>query len=199
MSGAPKATSGVRGAVVCAAVLGPGGPRGSAFRVPIRAAGPRLLLALAMLLSAGACGFRLRGTLDVPAELNPMLIEAPQGSRVRGAIVERLEGSQVRLAQGRQDARVVVRLGNERQSSRVIAVDRDGKVLARELLFGVDFEAVAPDGKSLVPKQDVDVVRSYDNPDVEVLGKQREAELIMEDMVNDAADRILIRLRAALL
>lgn len=158
-----------------------------------------LLLAAAILLATGACGFRLRGYADIPPELNPMLIEGAPGSRVERAILERLEGSQVRLAQRPQDARVIVRLGNQRESSRVLAVDRDGKVLARELYFGVDFEAVTPDGKILVPKQTVDVVRSYDNPDVEVLGKQEEAEMILEDMVSDAADRILIRLRAALL
>jgi LPS-assembly lipoprotein len=42
-------------------------------------------------------------------------------------------------------------------------------------------------------------VRTYENPDVEVLGKQLEADLIYEDLAQDAADRILARLRAKLL
>ena len=42
-------------------------------------------------------------------------------------------------------------------------------------------------------------MRGFDNPDTEVLGKQLEGELIYQDMIDDAADRVLIRLRAALI
>ena len=42
-------------------------------------------------------------------------------------------------------------------------------------------------------------MRGFDNPDTEVLGKQLESELIYQDLIEDAADRVLIRLRAALI
>ena len=93
---------------------------------------------------------------------------------------------------------MIVRIGKESRTSRVVAVDRDGKALASELYYGVTFDAVSGDGKQLVPKQTIDVVRGYEDPDVEVLGKQLEAELIYADMFSDAANRILHRLRAAL-
>jgi LPS-assembly lipoprotein len=157
-----------------------------------------LILVLVASLATSACGFKLRGQLDIPPELNPILIQ-PRGSQVATEMIQRLQGSQVRLAARPQDARVIVRISNENRSSRVVAVDRNGKVLARELHLGLTFDAVAPDGKQLVQQQSIDVVRSYENPDVEVLGKQLEAEMIYEDMVSDAANRILTRLRAALL
>ena len=156
-------------------------------------------LLLAASLATGGCGFKLRGQVEIPPELNPMYLQAGAGSPVRRAIVQQLQGSQVQLAASPQSARVIIRISNERRTSRVTAVDRDGKVLARELYLGVTFEAVVPDGKPLVPKQTIDVVRGYENPDVEVLGKQLEANLLYEGMVADAANRILNRLRAALL
>jgi LPS-assembly lipoprotein len=162
---------------------------------------PALTLAVLLIgaLLTSACGFKLRGQVEIPPELNPLFLQAPAGSAVRAAIVEQLQGSQVQLAEKPQDARVVVRITNESRSSRVAAVDRDGKALANELHFRVAFDAVGPDGKQLVSPQTLDVVRSYDNPDVEVLGKQLEADLIYEDMIRDAANRMLNRLRALLL
>ena len=157
-----------------------------------------LVLIMVALLASSACGFKLRGQIEIPPELNPMFIQ-PQGSQVRNQIVQQLQGSQVQLAARPQDARVIVRISNERRSSRVVAVDRDGKVLARELYLGLTFDAVAPDGELLVPPQSIDVARTYEDPDVEVLGKQLEAEMIYAGMLSDAANRILNRLRAALL
>lgn len=154
-------------------------------------------LLLAALLATGACGFKLRGDVEVPAELSPVFVQARRGSPVGNEIVRHLQGSQVQLAAGPRQARTIIRLGNERRSSRVVAVDRDGKVLARELHYGLTFDAVTPDGKQLVPQQSLDLVRSYEDPGAEVLGKQLESELIYTDMFSDAADRILTRLRVA--
>jgi LPS-assembly lipoprotein len=158
-----------------------------------------ITLTLAILLTTSACGFKLRGPVEIPPELNPMYIQSSPGSPMRGAVVQQLQGSQVRLASGPQDARVIVRIGNESRTSRVVAVDQNGKVLASELHYRVTFDAVDPSGKQLVPQQNIDVVRSYENPDVEVLGKESEAALIYREMFTDAANRILDRLRAALL
>lgn len=170
-------------------------------RVPSDLLSRDLILGAFCLLTAaiGACGFQLRGAVDIPPELNPIYIESAPGSPVRAALYQQLQGSQVRLAAQPQDANVILRISNERRSSRVIAVDRNGKVLARELQYRLLFEAVTVGGKELVPKQGIDVLRSYENPDVEVLGKQLEAQMIYQDMYIDAANRMLIRLRAALL
>ena len=106
--------------------------------------------------------------------------------------------SGVPVAASAADARLIVRILGESRSSRVAAVDRDGKVIASELHYRVFFDAVAPDGTALLSSETLDLVRTYENPDVEVLGKQQEAELIYQDLIEDAADRILMRLRVAL-
>lgn len=155
---------------------------------------------VAALLTAGlgACGFKLRGVVDVPPELAPIYVQASPGSPVGEAMMRSLAVSGVPLAASSADARLIVRILGESRSSRVAAVDRDGKVIASELHYRVVFDAVAPDGTALRSSETLDLVRTYENPDVEVLGKQQEAELIYEDLVEDAADRILMRLRVAL-
>jgi LPS-assembly lipoprotein len=160
----------------------------------------RLLLWVALLaLGLSSCGFHLRGEVEIPPDLNPLFIQAPAGSPVAQALVDRLRGTQVRLAASAKEAKLVVRIQSERRSSRVVAVDRSGKVLSYELHFQVTFDALGADGKERLARQEVDLVRGFDNPDTEVLGKQLESELIYQDLIEDAADRVLIRLRAALI
>jgi len=155
-------------------------------------------LLLVALLATSACGFRLRGGVEISPELSPVFVQARHGSPVGNEIIQQLQGSRIQLATGPRQARTIIRISNERRSSRIIAVDRGGKVLARELHYGLTFDAVTPDGKQLVPQQSLDLARSYEDPAVEVLGKQSERELIYTDMFGDAADRILTRLRATL-
>lgn len=145
------------------------------------------------------CGFHLRGAVEIPPELSPMFIQAPAGSAVAKAIEEQVSGGSVKLAAGAADARLIVRILSEDRLNRVAAVDANGKTLAYELHYIVRFDAVARDGKQLVPPQKLDLIRNFDNPDVEVLGKQLEEEMIYNDLAVDAADRILMRLRAVLL
>ncbi|MGE5153807.1 MAG: LPS assembly lipoprotein LptE [Bdellovibrio bacteriovorus] len=171
------------------------------------ASGPRVWLPCPawLLLSATlaatllvGCGFHLRGAVEIPPELNPLYIQAAPGSPVQRAIEDQLTGSAVKLAAGPGPAKLILRILSETRFSRVAAVDSSGKVLAYELHYLVHFDAVGKDGKERMPPQTLDLVRTFDNPDVEVLGKQLEEELIFQDFATDAADRILMRLRAVL-
>jgi LPS-assembly lipoprotein len=157
------------------------------------------ILAVLMPLALAGCGFHLRGAVEVPPELSPMHIQAAAGSAVRTAIEDQVRGGSVRLASDASDARLILRILSESRSNRVAAVDANGKILAYELHYLIRFDAVAADGRLLVPPQTLDLIRNFDNPDVEVLGKQLEEEMIYNDLAVDAADRILMRLRAVLL
>ena len=155
------------------------------------------LLALAV-VAAGGCGFHLRGTLEIPEGLAPLYIQAGTGSPVAAAIRDQLAGGAVPLADSPTKAKLILRILSESRSSRVVATDYAGKVLAYELYYPVVFDAVTADGKERIPKTKLDLIRTFDNPDVEVLGKQLEEAQIYQEFAVDAADRILTRLRTAL-
>jgi LPS-assembly lipoprotein len=168
-------------------------------RPDVRAARhPAVLLILALVcLSQLGCGFRLRGAVEIPAELNPIHIQAV-GSPVGQALLDQLAGSDVVVTQTAADAKLILRILGEGRSSRVVAVDSAGRVLAYELHYLVRYDAVMADGTQMLAPQLLDLTRTFDNPDVEVLGKQLEEELIYQDFARDAADRILMRLRVTL-
>lgn len=158
----------------------------------------RLTAALAVALLAG-CGFHLRGAAEIPPELNPLYIQAPARSPVRRAIEDQLLGSAVHLTDKPAEAKLMVRIRSEQRSSRIAAVSTAGRALAYELHYLVTFDAIDATGETKVPSRTLDLIRTFDNPDVEVLGKQLEQDLIYEDFAFDAADRILMILRAVLL
>ncbi|EGV19436.1 LPS-assembly lipoprotein LptE [Thiocapsa marina] len=173
----------------------------SASRVRLLASArfARLLVLGLVCLAQLGCGFHLRGVVEIPTELNPLYIQAAGNSPVREALVDQLAGSEVALAATAGEARLILRIFSESRSSQVVAVDSSGRVLAYELHYFVSYDAVTPDGAQKVPAQSLDLVRNFDNPDVEVLGKQLEEALIYQDFARDAADRILMRLRVTLL
>lgn len=158
-----------------------------------------LLVVVLVCLSQAGCGFRLRGVVAIPADLNPIYIQAGGGSPVRAALIDQLVGSDVRVSPTPADAKLILRILGESRFSRVVAVDSSGRVLAYELHYLVRYDGIAPDGTQKVPPQTLDLMRNFDNPDVEVLGKQLEEAMIYEDFARDAADRILMRLRVTLI
>lgn len=157
----------------------------------------RLGLAAALVAALAACGFHLRGAVSIPAGLEPIYVQG--GGPVQQAIDDRLQGSAVKLTKSPTDAGLVLRILGQSRSSRVVAVDRGGKALAYALEYQVRFDAVDAGGVQVIPPQSLTLERTFDdNPDVAVLGKQLESDIIYQDLAGDAADQVLLRLRAAL-
>jgi len=164
-----------------------------------RALGRAVWLLLALTLGSGAgCGFQLRGAVDIPKAQTPVLVEASGQSLVAGLLRDRLQLSGIPLAAQARDARTIVRILTESRRSRVGALDRSGKIIASELFFTLKFDARDAAGKPLLESRGLELSRTFENPDVEVLGKQQEAEILYAEMAEDATTQVLAMLRAAL-
>jgi LPS-assembly lipoprotein len=157
-----------------------------------------LVLMLVILSLVTACGFHLRGAVDIPPNLSPVFVEAPGNSAVGVALKDRFQVSGVQQTTSAKDARALVRILSESRRSRVGALDSNGKVIATELFLNLRFDARAATGKTLVEPQALEMSRTFENADVEVLGKQLEAEILYAEMTEDMTTQILAMLRAAL-
>lgn len=155
------------------------------------------ILFIAMLL--GGCGFQLRGAVEIPPELSPVYVQASPVSRIGRALQIALRGSGAEVTVVPQEAAILIRIMEESEDERVNAVSSQGKVVAKDLLYRVSFDAIRSDGGQLVQHQTIKLSREHVNPEEEVIGKAEEAELIRRDMAEDMADRILQRLKAQLL
>jgi LPS-assembly lipoprotein len=160
-------------------------------------AGGLVLLVFAWAAAVAGCGFHLRGGVDVPPGLSPVFVRG--GGLVARSVETRLVGSGVSVTANAASAGLLLEILSEAPGSRVVAVDLDGKALAYMLTYRVRFAATTGTGEPLVEPQQLTLDRTFDdNPDVSVLGKQQELDIVYSDMADDAADQVILRLRAAL-
>ena len=155
-----------------------------------------LVLALAI-VTAGGCGYQLRGAASLPPDLDGIHVAGPPDIGAAVALV--LDGGGIEVQSARDSARAVLRLGDERFDRRVLSVDPNtGKEREFELLYQVAFEVTGADGEELLPKQTVSLVRDYVFDADAVLGKSREQDVLQAEMRRDAAARIVRRVAASL-
>ena len=155
-----------------------------------------LVLALAIGAIAG-CGYRLRGAVALPPDLDTVHVAGP--AEIGAALTQVLDSGGVRIRSARDPATMVLRLSDERLSRRTLSFDTNtGKEREFELAYQVAFELVGADGEELVPRQTISLLRDYVfDPDV-VLGTSREQDVLRDEMRRDAATRIVRRITASL-
>ena len=156
-----------------------------------------VLLILTAILSG--CGFQLRGLASLPASISPLAIEGVgDDSDLRTALTTQIEDAGVRVISDKGEANSVLRITDRRSDRRITALDRNGKVIEYELLESLRFDLTDDAGRALVAPQAVNVVQSYVNPEIEVLGKQQEEESLRRGMRLDLAGQLVRRLETQL-
>lgn len=148
-----------------------------------------LLLALAVTLTG--CGFRLRGTYDIPAAYQHISVisDNPYGD-LSLMLKERLRNAGLSLADAGDTSAADLRIVSEGLKERTLSVFENGQVAEYELLYTVQVQ-VKPAGNYEPVTQEIRVQRQYqDDPD-KALAKSREKELLLTEMRQTAADRVL--------
>ncbi|MCU7554330.1 LPS assembly lipoprotein LptE [Alteromonas sp. ASW11-19] len=154
------------------------------------------LTALLSLMIAG-CGFQLRGGQTLPPDINQVAVDAVRVhsplartllARLDVYDIQRLRASKVTNA----DHTVLVRILPESLERRLLSVYPSGQVAEYELIYGVKYVVQFPGAEAVTAS--FEVLRDYqDDPD-QVLAKSRELDLVLKEMREEAADRIIRRL-----
>jgi len=157
----------------------------------------RALGLILLYLTLPACGYHLRGSVEIPEGISAVHVKAPNRSLER-AWKEELGIMGIPMAATAEEADAILSVDNETFDRRVLSVDADsGKVTEYELAYTVQFSMRRPDTSELLAPQTVTRIRSYTfNPDT-VLGNEREQQLLHREMREDALRQILVRLSAA--
>jgi LPS-assembly lipoprotein len=158
----------------------------------------RSVLLLWLGLSLAACGFHLRGSVELPPVMARSFVEAGQAGELAAEVRGLLQSSGVQVVSSRGDATVVIRLLGEQRQRRVIAVDTSGAASAYELTYQVRFELRDGEDAVLMPPQSLSRSRDLNFDGGNVLGKSREEEQIYAALRTDLATAILQRIQYGL-
>ena len=157
----------------------------------------RLLLACLLLAVAG-CGFHLRGSGALPAEMSVTFIKStrPYGSLVDD-FAAALRVHDVQVTEVRGDATAVLTIIKDDYEREVLSVNTAGKVLEFELRQTIRFSVMTGDGLPLIEDQSVSLSRAYLYSSTDVLGKQREETVVRQTLQKNLVNLAMLRIEAA--
>ncbi|QTL38928.1 LPS assembly lipoprotein LptE [Xenorhabdus budapestensis] len=151
-----------------------------------------LLLGLAVLVTAG-CGFHLRGTTQVPKELQTLQLNSsdPYGPLAR-AVRQQLRLNDVKIVEQASASVPILKLLSSSENKETVSVFQDGKAAERQLVLNVDAQVLMPNGNIYPLRAKVDRA-FFDNP-LEALAKDAENELVQQEMREQAAHQLIRQL-----
>ncbi|WP_395344166.1 LPS assembly lipoprotein LptE [Ningiella sp. W23] len=155
-------------------------------------------VATLLVISLSACGFKLRGSQALPASLDTVVINASQRhSALTRALSDRLPVYQLKSLRADEaslealdeSATVLLTLQPENLERRLLSVFSSGQVAEYEMIYSVDYQVTFP--KSQTMSNTVVVSREFQDDPRQILAKSRELALIMDEMRDETADRII--------
>ncbi len=142
-------------------------------------------------LTLAGCGFRLRGLDDASPPLAEVRLAGPDSDLAR-RLRRRLEAAGTRVHEG---AELTLNLGEPQFESRRLSV-LDSGPRDEELILTVPYSVQRDDGAYLLDQQRLTVSRRDSVDDGDLLNRDTRREESRDELLDEAAERLLDRLRA---
>jgi LPS-assembly lipoprotein len=152
------------------------------------------LVVLALIVLAG-CGFRLRGSAEVPFQT--LYIPSPV-SGIALELKRNVEAAtDATVVDNPKAAEALLQFTHETREREILSLTAAGRVREYRLRYRVGFRVHDGKGNEYVPQSSLELTRDISFDDAQVLAKEAEEELLFRDMQNDMVQQILRRLAAA--
>jgi LPS-assembly lipoprotein len=154
------------------------------------------LIATAPVMGLIACGYRLRGMVDLPFKViaitgNP---SPPLRADLQTAI---LTGTDAKVAINPKDADLILEITNDINGREILAYNSSGQISAYRLNIRVGFRAFDVVGAEIVPEAEIYMTRDMDFSVTTVLATDVQIQQFLGLMRRDLAIQILRRVSAA--
>jgi len=154
----------------------------------------RALLLAALVLLAG-CGFKLRGTAEVPFQT--LYIPGATGGIALDLKRNIQAGTPARVVDDPKQADAILEFSEESRQKDILSLTGTGRVREFQLRYRVGFRVHDGRGGQFVPQSTIQLTRDVTFNDAEVLAKEAEEQLLFRDMQTDMVQQIMRRLAAA--
>ena len=159
--------------------------------VPRRFKFLRRVLAFAVVgVSMSGCGYHLRGSADLPANVDKVYVNNASKYLVRG-FKDALRASGGHLAASPRKADLVLNIIDEELERRYISLSATGKVNEFEYNYEIFYEWNTPKGDAVLPQQSYAISRDYFNDQLDIIGKTNEEAVLRQEIYRQAAQGIL--------
>jgi LPS-assembly lipoprotein len=143
-----------------------------------------------------ACGYRLRGMVDLPFKAiaitgNP---SPPLRADIQTSI---LQGTDAKVAISPKDADLILEITNDISGREILAYNAAGQVSAYRLNIRVGFRAFDNSGAEIIPDSEIYMTRDMDFSNTTVLATDVQQQQFLSLMRKDLAVQILRRVSAA--
>ncbi len=154
----------------------------------------RALLLAALVLLAG-CGFKLRGTAEVPFQT--LYIPGATGGIALDLKRNIQAGTDARVVDDPKQADAILEFSEESRQKEILSLTGTGRVREFQLRYRVGWRVHDGRGGTYVPQSTIQLTRDVTFNDAEVLAKEAEEQLLFRDMQTDMVQQIMRRLAAA--
>jgi LPS-assembly lipoprotein len=154
------------------------------------------LLTLAPVSGLVACGYRLRGMVDLPFKVIAITgsPSPPLRADLETAI---LTGTDAKVAINPKDADVILEITSDINGREILAYNSNGQVSAYRLNIRVGFRAYDNSGADVVPEAEIYMTRDMDFSVSTVLASDAQMQQFLTSMRRDLAVQILRRVAAS--
>jgi LPS-assembly lipoprotein len=155
----------------------------------------RHALVLALALALAACGFRLRGSANVPFET----LYIPQAKSGIGLELKRnIEANtSTKVIDDPRKAQALLAIAQESRAKLILSLTGAGRVREYKLTYTVSFRVHDGKGGEFVPPSLIELAREMTYLDTLILAKEAEEQLLFRDMQNQMVQLMLRRIASA--
>lgn len=158
---------------------------------------PRPASFLLMTLLLSACGYHLRGAVDLPKELKAVYLQG-ESPELHDQFAKSLDSSLGKLLSSQDKAGIVIRFFDEKLNRRVLSLSARGRANDFELEYRVEYEFATAGNAILMPRQAIEVKREYFNDQQDIIAKDNEETVIRNEIYQQAVRAIINRARLVL-
>ena len=143
-------------------------------------------------MTLAGCGFRLRGTADVPFQT---LYVPNSDSGIALDLKRNVQaGTQAKVVDDAKQAEAVLVFSEEFREKNILSLTSQGRVREFQLRYRVGFRVHDGKGGEFIPQTSIALTRDITFNDTDVLAKEAEEQLLFRDMQSDMVQQIMRRL-----
>jgi LPS-assembly lipoprotein len=159
--------------------------------------GIKHLALLSLLASLAGCGFHLAGSGRLPVAMQTTYLASDEPrSEFYASLSEALRLRGLRLVDSGADAGATLRISEDFTGQSILSVSARNLPREYEVWYRVTFSLEA-DGNTLIVDEPLRARRSYTYDETQVLGKEREEDLLRRELAEDLARQVVRLIEAA--